>query len=346
MHNEPVLVGLSGGIDSSVALFLLKNLGHPVFGVSLIFTPGRYNRCCAEESIRWAERLCAQLGVPFFSLPVGEEFEKQIIRPFIEEYARARTPNPCILCNPLIKWRYLLMWADKLGVPKIATGHYARVVEVNGEYQLFRAKDREKDQSYFLARLSSVALARTIFPLGDYTKEEVREIAKKLPLTPDRPESQEVCFVPDDDLAGFLRSRGLAVSSGPTYDIHGNLLGYHPPAVFTIGQRHYLGVATGKPMYVVKIIPGTNAIVIDSSAYSGSLLADNISWVNDVPKLPARFKARIRYRHTPADCYVSFDSGFLRVDFDTPQWAITPGQYVTIYDDDRVLGCARIIEKL
>lgn len=337
-----MLVGLSGGVDSSAALILLKRLGYNVYGTSLIFTPGKANRCCSEESIRRAELLCSRLGVRFFAVDVSKEFEKKIVLPFIEDYLNGLTPNPCMICNPLIKWRYLIDLADKLGISKIATGHYARIISENGNLSLCRGVDKSKDQSYFLARLDKEMLSRTIFPLGELRKSDVREMVEEFSDIISDSESQEVCFVDGGNIAEFLCSRGVEVKVGPTYDRAGNIIGTHRKAVFTIGMRHKLGVATGKRMYVVDVLPNFAGIVVDTDAFGKKLFATDIHWLITPTNSKFRAKAQIRYRHTPADCTVQlFDDG-LEVVFDEPQWAITPGQFVVFYCGETVLGSARI----
>ncbi len=344
MSLEPVLVGLSGGVDSSAALIILKRRGYPVYGASLIFTPGKTNRCCNEESIRRAELLCSKLGVRHYTINTSKEFEKLIINPFVQEYRRGFTPNPCMICNPLIKWHYLLAFANKLGIPKLATGHYARIINLNGKWRLLRGTDKQKDQSYFLAMLNPNMLERTIFPLGELTKKQAKEIVSEFDDIIIPAESQEVCFVQDGKLHEFLASRGVPINEGPTFDKDGNILGTHREVVFTIGKRHHLGVAKGKKMYVVKLLPEISGIVVHTDAYGKSLIATELNWFDKPASYPFKTTAQIRYRHPPASCSLYEMGENVKVVFDKPQWAITPGQYVVFYDNDMVLGCGKIIE--
>ncbi len=350
-----VVVAMSGGVDSSVAAALLKQQGYDLIGVTLNVWPEqplveadtRRTACCSLDAVDGARRVADLLGFPHYTLNFREIFDRAVIQDFVAEYAAGRTPNPCVRCNRFVKFQALLEKARALGAEYLATGHYARIGRSpDGRFTLSRAADGSKDQSYALYSLTQEQLARTLFPLGGQTKKETRRLAAEMGLaTADKPESQEICFVQDNDYAGFLRTREPSVvRPGPIRDRDGRQLGTHSGiAFYTVGQRKGLGIATGKPLYVVDILPEENAVVVGEleSGYSGRLIAVDLNWVSTAPTLqPLRVAAKIRYRApaVPATAHL-LEDGRLQVEFDEPQRAITPGQAVVLYNgDDVVVG--------
>jgi len=359
-----VVVSMSGGVDSSVAAALLREKGYRVIGVTMklweyssvggnLFSD---TACCSVESMNDARAVCQRLGIPHYTLDLREEFEKAVIQNFVQEYLSGRTPNPCILCNRMIKWGVLWQRAQELGATYLATGHYARIIYDSDQnrYLLKRAVDRSKDQSYALWGLDQERLRVTLLPVGEFTKTRVRQIARALGLkTFQKPESQEICFVPDNDYARFLRDwvpdLEQRLSGGEIYDTEGRLLGYHHGYPFyTIGQRRRLGIAVGRPLYVTEIDPQRNRLIVGEAQhlYRRVLLARNANWIAfDTLKEPIRAFTKIRYRDPGSDAWViPHSDGQIRVEFDQPQRAITPGQSVVFYDGDILLGGA-IIER-
>lgn len=353
---------MSGGVDSSVAAALLKEQGYEVIGITmnLFSLPKEYCRpeknmsCCGWGAAEDAHRVALTLEIPHYVADFRDVFEKKVIEDFCEEYARGRTPNPCLRCNQFVKFDILLERALKLNADYIATGHHAKVEyeSVSGRYLLKKGKDREKDQSYFLYPLTQEQLSRTLMPVGNYTKIEVRDIAREqdLPVA-QRPESQEICFIPDNDYSRFLRERiPDAFKPGPIVDVNNRLLGQHKGIVlYTIGQRRGMGIAAPRPLYVISIDKSTNTIVVGSheQLYKKKLIADQINLIS-VEKMdePLGVKARIRYKHREAQAIVKpLPSGSMEVEFSNPQRAITPGQSVVFYEGDVVVG-GGIIEKV
>jgi len=355
-----VLVAMSGGVDSSVAAALLREQGHDVVGMTMRILDRDDERLgggrgrCGLQAVRDAARVCAQLGIPHYALDFREIFEREIVEPFAAEYARGRTPNPCIVCNDRVKFGILLERLADFQAEKLATGHHACICRsADGSRQLLRGRDPRKDQSYFLYRFTQQQLARVLMPVGELTKDEVRDHARQLDLpTAERPESQEICFIPDDDYVGFLRrrqpelladdDRRSAFRPGPVIDEEGNLLGEHPGiAGFTVGQRRGLGLAFGERRYVVRIEPETNALVLGtgSDVMSKNALVETVSWVSGTaPAPPVRATAKVRYQHEGALALVDVGPDVARVIFDDPQLAIAPGQAMVFYDGDVVLG--------
>jgi tRNA-specific 2-thiouridylase len=355
-----VLVAMSGGVDSSVAAALLKEQGYDVVGVTMqIWDKGKGMRdeeegsrsCCSVSAVDDAKRVAGILGIPHYVLNYRKMFEEKVIKDFIREYAAGRTPNPCIRCNEFLKFDALIKKADELGADYVATGHYARVnskfkiKNSKVRYELLKGKDKTKDQSYVLYTLNQKNLARILFPLGGLTKNEVRKIARshKLPVA-DKKESQEICFVPDDDYGKFLKkSMGDKIRSGPIINTEGKVIGKHNGIVFyTVGQRRGLGIAAGHPLYVVKIDKKKNAIVVGNKeeALGRELVADRVNYIlGEAPKSKLGVKAKIRYNTNEADVKViPIGKNKVRVKFKKPQHAITPGQSVVFYKGDSVLG--------
>lgn len=348
---EKVAVAMSGGIDSSLAAALLKEKGHHVMGVTMLVH--RENEFDASSSfINHARRVADALDIPHYVIDLKDIFHEKVIAPFGEEYRMGRTPNPCVRCNRYIKFDALSKQATSLGARYFATGHHARVVQDDnsGRILLRKGVDREKDQSYFLCALTQEQLHRAIFPIGHLTKKEVRAIAgeKKIPIIR-RPESQDICFIPDNNYAEFLKDFiPQASQPGPILDERGNILGNHRGIMnYTIGQRRGLGIAASEPRYVIAIEPKNNAIIVGrrENALGDELVAADINWVSiDRPTEPITAKAKIRYRHPEADVIITpVDKDSVYVKFKEPQLAITPGQAIVFYDGDKVLGGATIM---
>jgi tRNA-specific 2-thiouridylase len=349
-----VAVAMSGGVDSSLAALLLHQQGYPVVGMSMKLWDFSEvggdthpdGRCCSLESLNDARAVCQQIGIPHYVVDMREDFRKQVILNFIDEYLRGRTPNPCIICNAQIKWNSLWRKARSLGAACMATGHYARVrFDQNTQrYSLLKGVDSTRDQSYALWGLSQTDLSRTIFPLGELTKRQVRAMAREHGLkVAEREESQEICFVADDDYGRFIRewvekdkSRTPGgIKPGSILNLQGEKLGEHDGIPFyTVGQRKGLGIAAGKPLYVVRLDPEENAIY-------------DVNWIalNHLEN-EARCDVKIRYQHTPKKAVISrLTNGRILVKFDKPERAITPGQSAVFYDGESVLG-GGVIDKL
>ena len=350
-----ILVAMSGGVDSSVAAILLKDQGHQVIGATLkLFcyseTAGVDSSCCSQESIQVAASVASRLGFPHYIMDMERDFEEAVIQDFISEYLRGQTPNPCVVCNTKIKFGVLLERALALGCDGIASGHYARVVKGEREFRLFKGRDSRKDQSYALWGLTQEQLSRTAFPLGDLTKEEVRAKARFLDLrNADRPESQEICFVPDGDYAAFVARRVPQISGGEIVDRFGQTLGRHAGIVrYTIGQRSGLGVALGYPVYVTAIRPETNQLQVgeEEELLKTECWVERVHWISGRP-LQAQIRAfcKIRYQHTGemADLEPAGEQVHLR--FHQPVRAVAPGQSAVFYDGEELLGGGIISSK-
>jgi tRNA-specific 2-thiouridylase len=352
---------MSGGVDSSVTAALLKREGHEVIGVTLNVWPEaapdeatRTKACCGLSAVEDARRVAGILDIPYYVLNFRELFREYVIADFVREYARGRTPNPCVRCNQHVKFRPVLQRAAALGADYVATGHYVRRDQdpATGRFRLRKARDLSKDQSYVLFPMRQDELARTLFPLGELTKAETRRLAAELRLpVAGKPESMEICFVPDNKYGRYVADRApVAAQPGPILDTEGRYLGEHPGIIhFTVGQRKGLGLTSPEPLYVLAIDPERNALVVgpDAGLRCGDLIADGLNLVA-LPRLegPLRCRARIRYRmeEAPATVEPAPDEGedAVRVRFDVPQRAVTPGQAVVFYDGDVVLGGATI----
>ncbi len=349
---ERWLVAMSGGVDSSVAAAVLSRAGLDVLGITLDLghasTPrkGEFKRCCGLPDAEDARAVARALGIRHYTLNYRREFREAVIEPFLDDYAAGRTPIPCVACNRVLKFDRLLRRARTLGARGVATGHYARIAPgPDGEPALYRARDREKDQSYFLFDVPRERLNRIRFPLGEMRKREVRSLARALGLaTADKPESQGICFVPDGRIQPALRRLRpqLALEPGPITDAAGRLLGEHPGAVgYTLGQRKGLGLGDG-PWYVSAVLPDENRLVVDRAATleRRELTACRLSWFDGTPR-EGYVRAQVRHRgqSLPGKAEL-LDGGRLRVHLDRPVWAPAPGQAVVLYDeaDERVLG--------
>ena len=354
---KKVAIGMSGGVDSSVAAYLLKEQGYDVVGVTMQIwqdedplAQAENGGCCGLSAVDDARRVADMLDIPYYVLNFKREFKEHVIDYFMDEYMHARTPNPCIACNRYVKWEALLNRAMELGCDYIATGHYARVCKLsNGRYALKKSATATKDQTYALYNLTQEQLSHTLMPVGEYEKEEIREIAKQIGLlVANKPDSQEICFIPDNDYAGYIeRETGKEFEKGNFVDLNGNILGQHKGIIhYTIGQRKGLGLSLGAPAFVVDIIPETNEVVIGSNddTFSDSLVASTVNFMA-VPSFTNNMEvtAKIRYSHKGAACRLTMlDEDRVLCRFLEPVRAVTPGQAVVFYDKDVVLGGATI----
>ncbi len=341
-----IAIAMSGGVDSSVAAALLKEAGHDVTGLTMRLT----DDSCTETD---AAEVARQLGIPHHVADLRDIFQNRIIDYFCREYCLGRTPNPCVLCNKYIKFGALWEEAVKYGADLLATGHYAKIEkDDHGRYVLKKGQDVRKDQSYFLYQLTQEQLGHTIFPVGELSKTEVRKIAAELGLaTASRPESREICFIPDDDRARFMKDRmPESPEPGAIRDERGKTLGQHRGiASYTIGQRKGLGIAAAEPLYVTAIAAGRNEVIVGTKeqTYSTELTAEELNWIAaPAPEYPMRIKAKIRYRQPEAAATLTpRDDNTVYLMFDEPQMAITPGQAVVFYNGDRVLGGGTILKR-
>ena len=356
--NQKVVVGMSGGVDSSVAAYLLKEQGYEVIGVTMRLWQEDSDReetgkeCCSLSAVSDAKRVADAVGIPFYVMNFKDSFKENVVDYFVEEYIHGRTPNPCIACNRYVKWESLLKRSMDIGADYIATGHYARIRRCSdGRYTLQKSAAKAKDQTYALYNLTQYQLAHTLMPVGDYTKEEIRAMAEKIGLrTANKPDSQEICFVPDGDYAGFIEreQKGKTPPPGNFVTRAGEILGQHKGIThYTIGQRKGLGIAMGYPVFVTEIRPETNEVVLGTNEeVFGELLYCNQLNFMSVPDLNGELEvtAKIRYNHKGAACRVEKigeDRAVCR--FLEPVRAITPGQAVVFYDGEIVVGGGTIL---
>jgi tRNA-specific 2-thiouridylase len=364
---DTVVVAMSGGVDSSVVAGLLHRQGTPVVGLTMQLWNQRrlpqlagdgpvQHRCCSIDDVYDARRVAEHCGFPFYVVNFERQFEDAVVRPFVADYLGGRTPIPCTHCNNSVKFDQLLVTARQIGAERLATGHYARIRHNHAtqRYELLRARDASKDQTYFLFGLTQEQLARSVFPLGELSKPEVRNLARemKLPVA-EKPESQEICFVPSGDyqefIAGYLAEQGseLPGADGEIVTTSGEVVGSHAGLHrYTVGQRRGLGVAAGRPMYVVNIDTAANRLVVgaDAELHRNTCEVERVNWIS-MARLeePIEVMAKIRHKHEPALATVEpageIDGGTaVRICFRTPQRAITPGQAAVFYQDDLVVG--------
>jgi len=364
LNNDTIAVAMSGGVDSSTVAAMLRAEGHNLIGLTMQLWNQRRlagregmpeqvtGRCCSLDDVYDARRVAQQIGIPYYVVNHEDRFERDVVRPFVEEYLSGRTPIPCSLCNNHLKFDQLLVVARQIGADRVATGHYARVSfdEGSGRWLLQRPADHSKDQTYFLFGLTQEQLSRTLFPLGEMTKPEVRELARKHGLAlAEKPDSQEICFVPGGDYKRFIdaylgeQGQSLPDTAGELVTTSGEVIGEHTGIHnFTVGQRKGLGVATGSPLYVIQISGASKQVVVgsDEHLYSRTLRAKRVNLISvDDLREPMRVAVKIRHRHEPAAALIqkSGDDEIL-VTFDEAQRAITPGQAAVFYNGDVVVG--------
>lgn len=354
MSKGRVMLGMSGGVDSSVAAAVLKEQGYEVVGVTMQIWPDMQEEvrqtqggCCSLSAVDDARRVADKLGINYYVLNFKDVFQEKVIDYFTEEYLKGRTPNPCIACNRFVKFETMLMKAVSMGMDYIATGHYARIMYDNptGRYLLKKSATDQKDQTYALYTMTQEQLSRTLFPIGEFEKDQVRAMARELELSvASKPDSQEICFVDDNNYGRYIsENTNTEIKEGYFVDTQGNRLGMHKGIIhYTVGQRKGLGITFGKPMFVVTINPESNTVVLGNAdeVFSSSLTASDLNFIS-INELndDMRVKAKIRYSAREASATISpLPDKKAKVVFDEPQRAITPGQSIVFYDEDTVIG--------
>lgn len=357
--SKKVVVGMSGGVDSSVAAWLLKEQGYDVIGVTMQIWQDEDTEvqeaeggCCGLSAVDDARRVAMDLGIPYYVMNFKEEFRKNVMDYFVGEYVEGRTPNPCIACNRYVKWESLLRRSMAIGADYIATGHYAQIDRLpGGRYSLKTSVTASKDQTYALYNLTQDQLSHTLMPVGSYHKEEIRDMAERLGLpVAHKPDSQEICFIPDHDYASFIEEyTGRELPPGNFVDLDGNVLGRHRGIThYTVGQRKGLNLSMGRPVFVVEIRPDTNEVVIgdNNDVFTNVLRCDKLNWmaVDGLHGKSMEVTAKIRYSHKGSPCTIcEIGEGMVECRFHEPVRAVTPGQAVVFYDGDYVAGGGTII---
>lgn len=359
MSKKKVMLGMSGGVDSSVAAAILLEQGYDVIGVTLQIWPDKDEQrqkteggCCSLSAVDDARRVADTLGIPYYVINFKDLFQNKVINYFIDEYLNGRTPNPCIVCNRYVKFEAMLDKAISMGIDYIATGHYAKIEfdDLRKRYVLKKSVTDLKDQTYALYTLTQKQLARVLMPVGDYSKDKIREMAKGLDLrVANKPDSQEICFVEDNDYGRFIsQNTDQEIKEGHFIDTNGKILGKHKGIIhYTVGQRKGLGIAFGNPVFVVGIDVKNNNVILGDpdDVFSRELIANDMNFITfDRLEEPISVKAKIRYSAKEADAKIyPLDDGKVKVVFDNPQRAITPGQAVVFYDEEYVVGGGTII---
>ena len=355
--SKKALIAMSGGVDSSIAAKLIKDAGYECIGCTMKLYDNedieldKENTCCSLDDVTDARNVALANGMPYYVLNFKEGFNECVIKRFVEAYENGRTPNPCIDCNRFMKFDRLFNKARELGCDYVVTGHYARIEKIGDKYVLKKGQDETKDQSYVLYSMTQERLAHTLFPIGDLKKSEVREIAEANSfINANKPDSQDICFVPDGDYGKFLKKHtGTNYKTGDFIDKDGQILGEHKGIVnYTIGQRKGLGVAFGKPLYVTDIRPNENVVVLgdNDDLFSKSFIVGDFNWISgEAPLHEIKCKVRIRYKQKeqPASV-IPLSNDKVKIVFDEPQRAITKGQAAVLYDEDIVLGGGTIVE--
>ncbi|WMC92900.1 tRNA 2-thiouridine(34) synthase MnmA [Kineothrix sp. MB12-C1] len=357
---KKVVVGMSGGVDSSVAAYLLKEEGYDVIGVTMQIWQDEHEAeveenggCCGLSAVDDARRVAQFLDIPYYVMNFKQDFKDRVMSYFVEEYLHGRTPNPCIACNRYVKWESLLKRSMDIGADYIATGHYAQITKLtNGRYAICNSVTAAKDQTYALYNLTQYQLAHTLMPVGAYVKDEIRQIAKNLGMpVAHKPDSQEICFIPDNDYAAFIdrEADGCVPGEGNFVSVTGEVIGRHKGIThYTIGQRKGLNLSMGHPVFVTQIRPETNEVVIGESedVFSKELICNQINYMGmEDLTAPRKVTAKIRYAHQGAPCLIEkVGEDEVRCTFDEPVRAITPGQAVVFYEDNYVLGGGTIVK--